>query len=538
MKKFSFILLIATVLNVANVFAQDCELSGTTGPLSWCLKDGTLTISGEGDMPDYSYPDYAPWYEYRESINAVVIETGVTTIGDYAFQECPHLTSVTIPTSVTSIRHAAFLSCSGLTSITIPNSIITIESFSFQACSGLTSITFPNSVTDIGMDAFQGCGGLTSITIPNSVISIGDGAFSGCASLKSIDVESNNMDYASENGVLFDKSKTILIQYPAGKTNKTYTISNSVTTIERNAFMVCTNLTFVTIPNSITSIKEDAFYACIGLTSVIIPNSVTIIESGTFGGCGLISVTIPNSVTSIGTSAFYACSNLTSVTIGNSVTSIGEAAFRYCAKLTSVTIPNSVTTIGENAFEYCASLTSVTIPNSVTTIEDYAFAYCTSLTTVTNLNPVPVAINSNVFGEVNQSACTLRVSVGSVSAYENAEVWKEFNVVDVNAGIVETDNYPSVRVYPNPTNGILHVETRLLRQAQQPLASLQDVEMQVFDIMGRSVRTAPLNSPEGGRLPSFGGVGGGSETSIDISYLPSGIYFLKIAGKVVKFVKE
>ena len=394
MKKFSFILLIATVLNVANVFAQTCDYSGTTGPLQWCLKDGTLTISGTGAMPDYVFCG-APWWEYQESIVIVVIETGVTTIGNSAFQGCTSLTAVTIPNSVTTIGNSAFVA------------------------SSLTSVTIPNSVTTIGNSAFQSCTSLTAVTIPNSVTTIGNSAFRYSTSLIAIDVASGNNSYASENGILFDKSKNVLICYPAGKTETSYIIPNSVTTIGYEAFCYCKSLTSITIPNNATTIGDYAFSSCTSLTSITIPNSVTTIGEWAFQGCTSLSITIPNNVTTIGSFAFSSCTSLTSVTIPNSVTTIGNSPFIFCENLYSInvdsgnnsftseagilfdknkttvicypagktgttyTIPNSVTSIGYGAFLGCSSLTSITIPNNVTTIEGYAFSYCISLTSVT-----------------------------------------------------------------------------------------------------------------------------------------------------------
>ena len=166
----------------------------------------------------------------------------VTSIGYNAFSYCTGLTSITIPNSVTSIGTYAFYGCSGLTSITIPNSVTSIGDWAFHGCSGLTSITIPNSVTSIGGLAFHNCTGLTSITIPDSVTSIGGWAFNGCTGLTSINVASGNNYYSSNNGVLFNKKKTALIRYPEGKSQTSYTIPNSVTSIGGVAFDGCTGL--------------------------------------------------------------------------------------------------------------------------------------------------------------------------------------------------------------------------------------------------------------------------------------------------------
>ena len=215
--------------------------SGTCGDnVSWSYDSttNTLTIYGKGAMDDYVFSnEKIPWHGYRENILTVKIEYGVTTIGRLAFDKCRNLTSITIPNSVTTIGENAF-----------------------GWCTSLTSITIPNSVTTIGESAFYVCTRLTSVTIPNSVTTIGEGPFADCDSLISIDVASGNLNYSSKDGVLFDKNKSKLIQYPVGNQRIEYAIPNSVKTIGDWAFAYCRSLTSVTIPDSVTTIGDWAFY--------------------------------------------------------------------------------------------------------------------------------------------------------------------------------------------------------------------------------------------------------------------------------------
>ena len=334
----------ATLHCLTVVDSGNCGKNGDN--VTWSLdSNGILTISGTGAMADYASYPHAPWYSYRSSITSAVIESGVTSIGNYAFYFCDALESVTIGNSVTSIGDDAFYYCTALQSVTIPNSVTSIGNYAFRLCTALESVSIPNSVTSIGKYAFSDCAALESVTIPNGVTSIGNYAFYNCAALTEL------------------------------------TIGEGVTSIGDRAFRSCTALESVTIPNSVTSIGSLAFVECTALQSITVDAdnpSYASDESGCLFnkdkttliqypiGNARTSFTIPNSVTSIGNSAFEYCTALQSVTIPNSVTSIGDSAFYYCRALQSITIPNSVTSIGDRAFYICDALESVTIPNSVT----------------------------------------------------------------------------------------------------------------------------------------------------------------------------
>ncbi len=282
------------------------------------------------------------------------------------------------------------------------------------------------TVTTIDNYAFSNCSSLTKVTIPNSVTLIKQSAFWNCNSLKYIEVDENNTNYCSKNGILFKSDKTSLIKYPAGKEDKSYTIPNSVTSIGGDAFYACISLTEVTIPNSVTSIGGDAFSRCSSLTEVYIPNSVTSIGAYAFYYCSsLTKVSIPNSLTSIRSDTFTGCSSLTEVSIPNSVTTIGCDAFNGCSSLTEIHIPNSVTTIEEYAFWDCSSLTKVTIPNSVTEIGYRAFGSCYLISDIYSLASIPPALENDVFSD-HPADAVLHVPADAVDAYSQADQWRDF----------------------------------------------------------------------------------------------------------------
>jgi serine/threonine protein kinase len=291
----------------------------------------------------------------------------VTSIGDNAFEKSTGLTSVSFPNSVTSIGGGAFARCSGLTSLSLPNSITSMGYGAFTQCPGLTNVTIPQGVTCIGLWAFSSCPGLTRVSIPSSVTSVWT-PFVDSSGLISISVDAANPAYSSsEEGVLFNKDKTCLVNYPAGRAGS-YVIPNSVTKIGGAAFRGCSRLTNLTIPDSVTVIEGQAFYGCSGLSDVTIPKHLTSIADWSFHGCeNFTSLTIPTSVTSIGGCAFNCCRGLTNITISTSVTNIEGSAFANCIRLTSVTIPASVTSIkedsywGQNPFSVCSGLTSIAV---------------------------------------------------------------------------------------------------------------------------------------------------------------------------------
>ena len=392
--------------------------------------------SGEIEEPDEPCPgdssgDVPEPGEDESDYTYSVLDDGTIEITGYNGSE----ENVDVPPeidgkSVTRIGESAFYNCSNLTSVTLPDGVTSIDIQAFEFCENLTNVTLPDSLISIGNWAFNCCYRLTSITIPHSVTSIGESAFNGCSSFKFIDVASENSNYISVNGVLFNKDKTELKCYPAGKTDESYVFPDNVIAISAFAFSSCEHLTSIAIPDSVIYVDSYAFYNCTSLKTVVIPASVEYIEFEAFYNCSsLKEVTIPASVKFISDEAFgyyydmkvdgfkinyvnntwghwYATKNgfsdeaclvtneLDDGTLeidryagnsatyeipaeigGKKVTGIKSNAFSGCTELTSVTIPDSVTYIDYSAFYNCTSLKEVTIPASVNFINDIAFGY-------------------------------------------------------------------------------------------------------------------------------------------------------------------
>lgn len=431
----------------------------------------TLTISGTGAMESYEGTYGRPWNDYYNCITTIVINNGVTSIGDIAFRECENLLSVTIPGSVTEIGYYALAYNPNLNSVTIQgeSQLTNIREGAFCGCESLSSFTIPASVTSIGGFAFGYCTILTGFEIPAGVTFIGPAAFSGCPEISSIYLAQGNANFLVEEGVLFNNDGTRLICYPAGKSGSTYTVPAGVRIIDECAFSANEYLTSVTFENhsQLTTIGIDAFAGDINLESIAIPDKVTGIGDFAFYECmSLATITfddasaldsigmmafdmtpwydnadevviigsilykvkdsytgplnISNGIKMIGRSACMNCTDLTAVTIPESVTTIGEEAFQRCNDLTSVTFTGNsqLTTIGEYAFAY-SGLTSITIPASVSDIGDGAFEACSDMTTVTFDGVSHLTkINDSLFNGCNSlMEITIPPSVTSIGEY-------------------------------------------------------------------------------------------------------------------------
>ena len=487
---------------VSNISVQTGEnvteiASGSLGDdITWTLNSmGVLTVTGTGAMPSD-----ASWNSYAGQLTEVVIEEGITEIGDYAFSGCTALVAITIPESVTEIGYRAFEGTAwydnhpdgviyiggmlygykgempentsievregivniaagafdyqpNLIAITLPESLIKIGDYAFEECYNLGAISFPDKLTEIGEGAFFYCSSLPKITIPKGVTEIGDGAFAGCSGLTSIVVAQGNANYDSRNkcnGIVEKSSNTLI----AGCINTV--IPNNVTTIGYGVFGGLANLTSINIPSSVTTIADDAFAVCSGLTSIIIPENLTSIATYAFVGCTNLTsivVTPGNEVYDsrndcnaiIETSSNTLIIGCSATIIPEGVTKIGYNAF-WGTKLASIVIPEGVTEIGQDAFYECMELTSVTLPESLSRIDYNAFrgSGITSIILPQNL----MSIESGAFADCENLRDVYIYAADFPNCYEYAFGYDEEDfrkiTLHVSADILEycQNNYP------------------------------------------------------------------------------------------------
>ena len=403
---------------------------------AWC----NINFSSSETNPLY----YAKsLYLNGELVTELIIPEGVTSIGNYTFNNCNSLVAMNIPESVTSIGKNAFKGCCNLTNINIPEAVKSIGEHAFYNCSGLININIPEYVTSIGEHTFYNCSSLIAINIPGTsqLASIGKYAFCGCSSLSAINIP-QNVACIGEHA-FYNCSNLIAINIPE---------TSQLTSIEKCAFGNCSNLTAINIPEVVTSIGDYAFEYCSSLTSINIPEVVISIGGYAFIGCTSLTAVhisnivtwcsikftssftnplyyakslymngelvteliIPKGITSIGNYTFYNCRSLTAINISESVTSIGDFAFYGCSSLVNITIPEDVTSIGKHAFRECSSLTNINIPENVTSIGEHAFRECGSLTTITIPEGVKVIPTSAFQNCSNLTSITLPEGVTSI----------------------------------------------------------------------------------------------------------------------------
>ena len=402
----------------------------------------TLTITGTGDMYDYSY-EGGPWSAYAPEITKVVLPDGLTSIGRHAFRNCSSLVSIVIPSTVTTINDHAFAYCSVLSSINLPVGLTHVGNYAFEGCSSITSVSIPDGVTHLGTGAFDGCSELTYLSIPSSVDFVyvdQDGWVSynysmwiigQCYKLKTLitpadffgatdeeyaEIVGEEMPYFTRNL----ESLTIM----SGEELHPLTF-DFINHNHRNIKHIDLSAT------TSTTLAEGAFENCYKLESLVLPAQLEKISYMAIAECvNLQSIVIPASVVEIDDRAFENCRMLSSITFAKDgeLSRIGNWAFYNNHELTNVVIPEGVTEIGLAAFYGCTYLKELTLPSTMHEVADNGFALCSKLRRMNVAASTPPTVAARTFEDVDR-AIPVYVPTESVGLYKAAPVWKEFNIV-------------------------------------------------------------------------------------------------------------
>lgn len=467
------------------VFRGDLAAWCEAETLSWLAPEMQITVDGTVLTGAIVIPDSvtkigAGIFASRKDITSVVIGSGVTEIGNYAFAYSgitsvtmgenvkeigeyafaqTKISNITLGNSVTSLGRHAFYQCTDLQSVTLGNGLTEIQDYTFCLCANLSRITFGENVQSIGDSAFTGIA-LDELRIPDSVTLIGDnafseakleyitigkgvtqigsGAFNSCGKLISVEVERGNERYQSKNYCVIDiEQKTLIL----GCKNSAIPADGSVTKIAEYAFYGCTGLPSVTIPDSVTEIGRYAFYGCTTLTEIEIPNSVehlgydvfakctslqratlsdrlTTVPASLFEECSALqSIVIPEGVTKIESGAFWKCFALESVSIPATVTEIERDAFRNCTSLKEIVLPEPLTVLAQGVFNGCTSLERIDIPEGITKINEDLFRECTSLKEITLPEGITRIDNSAFYGCSKLTNIRIPIGVTQIGSY-------------------------------------------------------------------------------------------------------------------------
>ena len=369
----------------AVTLAAETIASGSCGKnVDWILDaEGTLTIYGEGETDDWAYTGWEyllePWLRYEEDILSVVVEEGVTHIGDYAFSECVNLQQVSLPDTLTSIGTGAFIECESLKSIRIPNSVKEFGHSILKGCSGMTEVWLPDGIQTIPEGFLTGCSALTDFVVPDSVVVIGMKAFESCGKLQQIQ-----------------------------------------------------------IPDSVAAIGQSAFYGCRALTEIVLPPHVTEIDPNTFGRCNALKrVVMPEDLATIHNYAFEQCFALEEIEIPRGVSAIGGAAFKDCTALQNITFYGNAPTFNNPEWVFLNVTATVHYPDNATWTADAKQQYGGTLTWVA-YDVSDEAVASGTCGEnltwtLDADGLLTISGEGEMTEYP----WKEEYTADITAVVIE-----------------------------------------------------------------------------------------------------
>lgn len=388
---------------------------------------------------------------FRNSVKLkkVTISTGVTLIGQYAFEGCSILSEISIPQSVTEIQKGAFKNCTELLSVQLPTSITQIPDELFYQCSSLQITGLRNGIVSVGAKSYYGCQNIKNLILPPGLSAIGPQAFAYCKSIQSVNLIPSVKTIGNEAFKKCEKIKTLTISdgveiigdyafldcfnfipYQGLELIPNGVIIPASATLGKGVFKNCRGITDITLTNGLSTIPQECFYGMSYLTDIFIPDSVNCIDSSAFSYCiRLIVMSIPHSVTNLPKYIFDNCTRLEEVEIYSSLTEMGVGLFRNCVSLKTVTFfdTSNLQTIGKGGFENCYKLENLDISNSIITVfDENIFLKCEKLTTLGNAEGEGHMIMLESIEKIGKSAF-------SGSGIIELKLNKNINLIESNA---------------------------------------------------------------------------------------------------------
>ena len=464
--------------------------SGSAGEnIHWSLSEaGVLTVSGQGEMDNYSlqysekdkqYITTAPWGEYMKQITSVVMESGITSVGQCAFAYLTYLKQVIVPDTLVRVENNGFNRSFQVEEILLPDSVTYIGDHAFSNLSNMKSFHFPAQLVSLGGKAFYNCRKLESLVLPDGFQTMGEGCFESCVGLKHVFLPGTTQSvglhafdecskvvgvsgpasvYCFENQVATISGTGVAKDHPDwgylaanfGGPLKKAVVCDGITalgaqvTIGKGFFQDCDQMTEVTIPETVTSLGDHVFHGCSSLTELHLPEGLTSMGDYVLCGCsrltelhlpegvdrigrfglaglhGLTELILPPGIRAVGEYAFNATDNVREILLPDSCGSIGSYCFLSCTALENAYIPDGIEIIQDNTFRDCPNIKEIRLPKTVNRIFYSAFALCTNLQDVYIPDRGMKDISTNAFDNVPY---TLRVHTYSFS--EVAKVARE-----------------------------------------------------------------------------------------------------------------
>lgn len=393
---------VAMVVLLTLVCINASAESGTCGDnLTWSLEDGTLVVSGTGDMKSYGISTI-PWKNSKNLIEKAVVEEGVTSLSRYAFYEATNLAEVQLPSTLTSIGNSAFYECSSLNEINLPGGLTVIEDDLFYGCTALKSVRIPYTVVTYGVLVMQ--------SVPKTAVIYGyNGSVAEeLAKEYSLNFEGEEMPYAvlaegNVNDNITWKVNTFgQLEITGTGAMTDYSDASSQPWVKYLDFV-----TDICISDGITHIGDYSLLEFEKIEKLVLGKDVVSIGKAAFKSCyALKEVVLNDCLQSIGNNAFYDCRQLTGIHIPDTVTSVGSSAFASCWALVEVRLPQGDVSWGTAVFENCSALTKVDIPEKMTTVPSYMFSGCNSLAEI-NFHDNITCIEKYAFEDALKNAAVI-----------------------------------------------------------------------------------------------------------------------------------